>query len=83
MSVVLVLNGDDDVQHVDGLAVERFAKPDPSGLTVDRKIVAGNGVEQLGALGIDALQGVDDGIDGSVFRDFEVDLKLNLFIKDP
>ena len=73
--VVLVLNGDDDVQHVDGLAVERFAKPDPSGLSVDRKIVAGNCVEQLGALGVDALQGVDDRIDRSIFRDFKIELK--------
>ncbi len=74
MPVVLVLNGDDNVQHVDGLAIERFAKPDPSSFSIDRKIVAGNSVEQFGALGVDALQGVDDRVDGGVFRNFEIEL---------
>ncbi len=77
MAVVLVLNGDHHIQHVNGLAVERFTEPDPSGFAVDGKVVTGNSVEHLRTLRVDALQGVNDRIDGGVFRDFKIELKSN------
>ena len=70
--VIFVLDGDDDIQHVDGFSIELLSQPDSSGFAIDGEVVAGNCIEDLRALGVDALQCVDDGVDRRVFGDFEV-----------
>ena len=53
-----VLDGDDDVNGVRRLAVERLPKPDCAGVPVHAEVVAADGVLDPAALGVPAAEAV-------------------------